>query len=391
MTITPAAGEASDEQQWFPIARRNLLRAAGASAALLGMGVGTTVAQSDEDEDGDGYGDDGESPQDDGTSDDGPQAEDLDPIFGYASAELNPCAGDSSEECFEAFDESVRPSHEVELHIDLPEELFAFFAPGILTQAEVDEINAAVADGVVEPEELSNPDSEVTVTLPAGEGTAEPSDGEQTDGEQTDGEQTDGEQTNGEQTDGEQTNGEQTDGEQTLTLTILEIAELLAETTAFHYEPTGISVEPGDVVLYSAETPDHGVAAYHERHGRQNRVPEGVGPISAPLVPVGGYWLYKFETPGVYDFYCPPHQIFGMVSRVVVTDGDVPELSIEETGRPPEEMNVFPLFLQGLDPNLPSSAAVFDTDALTPENIVDEGSVSWETVVEEYRSGGGEA
>ncbi|WP_411963854.1 plastocyanin/azurin family copper-binding protein [Haloferax sp. YSMS24] len=361
MTITPAAGEASDEQQWFPIARRNLLRAAGASAALLGMGVGTTVAQSDEDEDGDGYGDDGESPQDDGTSDDGPQAEDLDPIFGYASAELNPCAGDSSEECFEAFDESVRPSHEVELHIDLPEELFAFFAPGILTQAEVDEINAAVADGVVEPEELSNPDSEVTVTLPAGEGTAEPSD------------------------------GEQTDGEQTLTLTILEIAELLAETTAFHYEPTGISVEPGDVVLYSAETPDHGLAAYHERHGRQNRVPEGVGPISAPLVPVGGYWLYKFETPGVYDFYCPPHQIFGMVSRVVVTDGDVPELSIEETGRPPEEMNVFPLFLQGLDPNLPSSAAVFDTDALTPENIVDEGSVSWETVVEEYRSGGGEA
>ncbi|WP_416841031.1 cupredoxin domain-containing protein [Haloferax sp. DFSO52] len=342
MTETPATAESNDEQEWFPIARRNLLRAAGASAVLLGMGAGTAVAQSDEDEDenGDDSGN-GDSSQDDENGDDGPGPDDIDPIFGYASAALNPCAGESGADCFEAFDESVRPSHEVELHINLPEELFAFAEPGILTQAEIDEINAAVADGVVDADELSNPNFEVTVG-PEGE---------------------------------------------EVTLTILEIAELLAETTAFHYEPVGLTVAPGDVVIYSAETPDHGVSAYHERHGRQNRVPEGVGPISAPLVPVGGYWLFRFETPGVYDFYCPPHQIFGMVSRVVVTDGDVPELSIEETGRPPEEMNILPLFLQGLDPNLPSEAAVFESEALTPENIVNEGSVSWETVVEEFRGG----
>ncbi|KAB1189241.1 hypothetical protein GJR98_08535 [Haloferax sp. MBLA0077] len=296
--------------------------------------MGTAVAQSDEN------GEDDSTP-DNGNSGGGPEPNELDPIFGYASAEPNPCSGESGEDCFEAFKQPVRPAHEVELHIDLPEELFAFTAPGVLDEDTIAEINAAAADGVVEAGELSDPTAEVTAPTPEGD----------------------------------------------VTLTVEELATLLAESTAFHYEPTGLTVEPGDVVIYSAETPDHGVSAYHERHGRQNRVPEGVGPISSPLVPVGGYWLYKFETPGVYDFYCPPHQIFGMVSRVVVTDGDVPELSIEETGRPPEEMNVLPLFLQGLDPNLPSEAAVFETEALTPENIVSEGRVSWETVVEEYRGG----
>jgi hypothetical protein len=60
-----------------------------------------------------------------------------------------------------------------------------------------------------------------------------------------------------------------------------------------------------------------------------------------------------------------------------------------DTGRPPDEENFLPIILGGLDPNLPSAAAVLDSDALDPENIVSEGAVSWETVVEEYRSESG--
>lgn len=93
----------------------------------------------------------------------------------------------------------------------------------------------------------------------------------------------------------------------------------------------------GEVALFGAESPDHAVAAYHERHGRQNRLPDGVGPVSSPLVTVPEYWLYRFETQGVYDLYCPTHDPFGMVCRIVVTDGDVPDPSVENVGETRDE------------------------------------------------------
>jgi hypothetical protein len=176
------------------------------------------------------------------------------------------------------------------------------------------------------------------------------------------------------------------------------------------------------VVLFGAEAPDHAVAAYHERHGRQNRVPDGIGPIASPLVPVGGYWLYHFPVEGVYDLYCPPHQTFGMAMRVVVYGGDdaengddgmddagtdgnggdgsdgdsdgsdgdshgagIPAPSIEQTGRPPQAENAIAGILGGLDPNLPSSIEVLESDALEPATVVESGRVSWETVVAEHR------
>lgn len=74
---------------------------------------------------------------------------------------------------------------------------------------------------------------------------------------------------------------------------------MVAETHGFHFAPAGLHVQPGDVILFSGETPDHAVAASHERHGRQHTVPDGVGPKTSPLIPVGGYWLIKLTEPGV--------------------------------------------------------------------------------------------
>ena len=166
------------------------------------------------------------------------------------------------------------------------------------------------------------------------------------------------------------------------------IAEALLATHGFHFGPAGVHVRPGDTVLFSAESPDHAVTVYHEGHGRQNRVPDGVGPISSPLVPVGGYWLFRFETTGVYDVYCPPHDPFGMNMRVVVSEGDtVPPLDVEQTGRPPTAENALPSILGGLDPNVPSSAEVLASDALDPAEIVAEGTVPWHRVVDEHRQG----
>ncbi|WP_435063837.1 cupredoxin domain-containing protein [Halobaculum sp. EA56] len=324
-------------------ARRTILKAAGASAAIgVGSGVaggrsrGGTAAHGSE------HGDGSRGPPH------------IDPVFGKAVAGGNPCAnaGDGEppgDDCFDEFRPPLRPSSEVEVHIDVPGILFALASQGVLSEETTASINEAAADGSIagDDDTLHKPDQSVTVDLPGG-GTEE--------------------------------------------ITVRQIARLVATMVGFHYDPAGLRVEPGDVVLFSAETPDHAVAAYHERHGRQNRVPSGAPPVSSPLIPVGGYWLYRFEDEGVYDLYCPPHQVFGMVMRVVVYDGsgDVPtvEDSVDPgTGRPPEDENWLPSVLGGLDPNVPSSAEALGTNALDPERIVSEDAVHWEEVVAEHRGG----
>ena len=308
------------------IARRTILKAAGATAAL---GSVTGVGAAQPDGNGPGSGNGSSNPND------------IDPIFGKAVAAGNPCAEDASEDCFEEFRPPVRPDHEVEMRIDIADLLFGLAESGVLSGDEIEMLNDVVEDGEIRESERNN-DLTFSVTL-----------------------------------DGKMVPAEA-------------IANAMIDSLGFNYDPVGLRVEPGDIVLYSAESPDHLVAAYHEGHGRQNRVPDEVGPISSPMPPVGGYWLYQFETEGVYDFYCSPHQTFGMVHRVVVTDDEeAPDLSIEEdygTRRPPTEENALPSILGGLDPNIPSSREALDSEALEPGNIVDNESVSWETVVEEHRN-----
>ncbi|MFB6141576.1 MAG: plastocyanin/azurin family copper-binding protein [Halosimplex sp.] len=51
----------------------------------------------------------------------------------------------------------------------------------------------------------------------------------------------------------------------------------------FHYEPTGLHVQPGDVIRFEFVTPDHNVVSYHPAFGMRRRVPLGVDPVSAPI------------------------------------------------------------------------------------------------------------
>jgi len=103
----------------------------------------------------------------------------------------------------------------------------------------------------------------------------------------------------------------------------------------FYFEPTGRFVEAGDVVRFNLATPDHTVTAYHPRLGRQRRVPEGIPPFSSPVLGTDAFWLYRFDEPGVYDVLCAPHEIFGMVMRIVVGEPTAefgPEGTVETEG-----------------------------------------------------------
>lgn len=162
----------------------------------------------------------------------------------------------------------------------------------------------------------------------------------------------------------------------------------------FFYQPTGLHIEPGDVVKFVFETPDHTVTSYHPVFGMQRRIPIGVRPISSPVLGwdpsslpddavmppaengdgeetenglTPSTWLYAFETPGVYDIECAPHEAFGMAMRIVV--GDETETAFETSDPsqlPPPRVGPVGLSRQVLtDPNL------------EPEAIVEEGSVEW--------------
>jgi plastocyanin len=348
------------------LARRAVLRAVGASAALTAGAAGAASADgADGHERSDGASDGASSGGDGPPAPRDPTA--IDPVFGAAVAAGNPCAGDAGDDCLAAFVPPVRPSDEVAMEIEIPEALLAFGQFGAEEQVPIAEINAAVAD--------------------------EPPGGHEDDERHADDGGTDDEMPGGPVTADELTNPNDpvtipAPGEQ-IELPVLELAKLLDGTVGIGYHPNGLHVAPGAVVLYSAETPDHAVAAFHPGHGRQRRVPADAPPISSPMPPAGGYWLYRFEREGVYDLYCPPHQTFGMVGRVVVHDGEgeVPSLDVAETGRPPTPENALPRVLGGLDPNVPSSAAALASDLLDPERIVDEGAVPWAAVVEAHRAG----
>lgn len=175
----------------------------------------------------------------------------------------------------------------------------------------------------------------------------------------------------------------------------------------FFYEPTGLHVQPGDVVKYVFETPDHNVVSYHPAFGMQRRIPTEADAFSAPLLgwqpdslpdgiqeppeemaggagpeatpegqnqtdgdqsgPRPSTWLRGFETPGVYDVLCSPHEVFGMAMRIVV--GDETDTNFETSN--PEALPEPRAGPAGL-------ARLTLTDpALDPENIVAQGAVSW--------------
>ncbi len=167
----------------------------------------------------------------------------------------------------------------------------------------------------------------------------------------------------------------------------------------FHFEPTGLAVQGGDIVQFTYTTPDHTITAYHSGHGFQQRVPNDVPPFSSPVVNFDGAWLYRFETEGLYDLYCAPHHILGMTMRIVVgelDEEDVPDYedTFEGSEEPPllppfskemleEELEAFSEPGKNVRPEWVwlTPVEVLDTEALDPENIQDEGTVSFNDVL----------
>lgn len=156
----------------------------------------------------------------------------------------------------------------------------------------------------------------------------------------------------------------------------------------FYFEPTGLHVDPGDAVKFNFATPDHTVTAYHPDLGWQQRVPDGVPPFSSPVGSAGGFWLYRFEEPGLYDAFCAPHEILGMVVRLVVGEPEEPAYADDFEAVAPLRAPTSPAELQAilpLDGPWPflTPTQVLGAEALDSSAITADGSVPWCAVVDE--------
>jgi plastocyanin len=86
------------------------------------------------------------------------------------------------------------------------------------------------------------------------------------------------------------------------------------------FDPVGIFIEPGQTVRWVNLREVHTTTAYHPQNGgRSLRIPmEAVAWNSGYLVNPRDHFEVRLTVEGVYDYFCIPHEMAGMVGRIVV-------------------------------------------------------------------------
>mgnify|MGYP006377594757 FL=1 len=92
------------------------------------------------------------------------------------------------------------------------------------------------------------------------------------------------------------------------------------------FAPVGLAVAAGTTVRFVNLDPgnSHTATCYHPTlFDRPQRIPAGATPWDSDFLLPNDSFEVLLTLPGVYDFYCLPHEHAGMVGRIVVgTPGD---------------------------------------------------------------------
>lgn len=97
---------------------------------------------------------------------------------------------------------------------------------------------------------------------------------------------------------------------------------MVSENGEFYFDPIGVRVDPGTTVRFILENDVHNSVAYHPDNDRPLRIPEGAEPWASPVfTEPGASFEVTLTEEGVYDYFCLPHEMMGMVGRIVVGDG----------------------------------------------------------------------
>jgi len=86
------------------------------------------------------------------------------------------------------------------------------------------------------------------------------------------------------------------------------------------FDPIGILLAPGQTVRWVIQAGVHTTTAYHPRNSNHSlRIPKTATPWnSGYLVNPGDHFEVVLTAEGVYDYFCIPHEMAGMVGRLIV-------------------------------------------------------------------------
>lgn len=90
------------------------------------------------------------------------------------------------------------------------------------------------------------------------------------------------------------------------------------------FRPRGLLIQPGQAVRWVNRDQGnvHTATAYHPDHRKPLRIPHGAKPWDSDYLMPGQSFAMVFDVPGVYDYFCIPHEQAGMVARIVVGKAD---------------------------------------------------------------------
>ncbi|MDF1609931.1 plastocyanin/azurin family copper-binding protein [Hoeflea sp. YIM 152468] len=87
------------------------------------------------------------------------------------------------------------------------------------------------------------------------------------------------------------------------------------------FSPQGLAVAVGTTLRFVNRDPgnSHTATAYHESlYGRARRIPAAATPWDSDFLLPDEMFETTLNVPGVYDYYCIPHEMGGMLGRIVV-------------------------------------------------------------------------
>jgi plastocyanin len=94
---------------------------------------------------------------------------------------------------------------------------------------------------------------------------------------------------------------------------------MVTENEKKHFKPHVVWIKPGGTVTWALESGTHSTTAYHPNNDKPLRIPEGGSAWnSGTLSKQGVTFEHTFDTKGVYDYFCIPHESLGMVGSVIV-------------------------------------------------------------------------
>lgn len=90
-----------------------------------------------------------------------------------------------------------------------------------------------------------------------------------------------------------------------------------------HFTPHVVWIEQGGTVTWELGSGSHTTTAYSEENDAPQRIPDSANAWdSGTLSEQGKMFKHTFETVGVYDYFCIPHEGMGMLGTVIVGDPD---------------------------------------------------------------------